>query len=298
MCKFLLYKFGQFIVNRLPIRWSYCIAGWISDIQYLVSFRDRRNVRNNVLAIARPGDDVTFLTKEVFRNFGRYLVEFFKLANAIDREFIRRNVTIHNLHYLQEALACGKGVVLVSGHIGNWELGGLIFGTLGYPTVAVALPHKERPVNELFNQQRAARGVEVIPSHLAVRRCLEALQENKIVAVIADRDFGNNGIIMDFLGRKAMIPKGAALFGCKTGAAIVPVFLLRDGKERFTLIIERPVYPQKTAEHPIPESTLIAVIKQYLGVIEQQIRQRPDQWLMFRSFWVSAAKNAAGAGKG
>ena len=287
MFKFLFYKIGQFIVNRLPIELSYRYGIFLSDLQYFCSFRDRRAVRNNLRTILQTDQNLEPMVREVFRNFGRYLVEFFRMARTLDKKYIEQNVKLKNIHYVQEALARGKGVIILSAHLGNWELGGVILGVLGYPVIAVALPHKERPVNDLFNQQRA-RGMAVVPTNIAVRHCIEALRNNKLVAIAADRDFSlKNGEVLDFLGRKAMIPKGAAIFSLKTGAAIVPCFCIRNAKDNFTFTFEEPLIPPSDVPDDKEAATILALMKTYTTIIEKKIKQFPVQWLMFREFWVA-----------
>jgi KDO2-lipid IV(A) lauroyltransferase len=291
MFKYLIYKFGQFFVNRLPLDLSYRLAIFLSDVHYWLSFRDRRAVINNLHVILPEEQDVSHKAREVFRNFGRYLVEFFRMSRDINQDFIKEKVHIQYFDRLRQAIDRGKGVIILTGHIGNWELGGVLLSLLGFPAVAVALPHKERPVNNLFNEQRETRGIKVVPSSQAIRKCLEALHQNKVVAMLADRDFGEHGEIMDFLGRKALIPKGAALFAMKTGATIVPIFLCRQADNTFMLSVEDPIYPpegwEQDAHGRVSREALIPIIKQYTKVIEQKIRENPTQWMMFRRFWVS-----------
>ena len=286
MFKYILYKIGQFLVNRLSLGASYRLGVFLSDLQYFCSPRDRRSVTNNLRVILPSEKNLTPLTREVFRNFGRYLIEFFKMVNMVDGAFVRERVIVENLDDIKKVLEKGKGGILVSGHIGNWEIGGLFLSLLGYPTVAVALPHKERPVNDLFNHQREAKGITVVPIHLAIRTCLEALHENKLIALVADRDFTLKGEVMDFLGRKTLIPKGPAILSLKTGAPIIPIFIIRKDNERFLLSVEEPIYPNKIVEGEVEREDQIQLIKKYIAVIEKKIHQYPTQWLCFREFWV------------
>jgi KDO2-lipid IV(A) lauroyltransferase len=291
MFKYFVYKIGQFFVNRLPLELSYRLAVFLSDVHYWLSFRDRRAVINNLRVILPEEQDVSHQARQVFRNFGKYLVEFFRMSRDINHNFIKEKVRIQHLERLRQAIERGKGVILLTGHIGNWELGGVVLSLLGYPSVAVALPHKERPVNNLFNEQRESRGLQVVPSSQAIRKCLEALRQNRVVAMLADRDFGEHGEVMDFLGRKALIPKGAAVFSGKTGAAIIPIFLCRETNDTFTLSVEEPIYPPERFEQDaygrISREALVPIIKQYANVIERKIRENPSQWMMFRRFWIS-----------
>lgn len=286
MFKYFLYRFGQFILYRVPPQISFKLASFISDLQYFFSFRDRKAVKGNLQVILNSKENLSSLAREVFRNFGRYLVEFFLMARIADQDYLKKNVRVQNLERIERVLAEGKGGVLVTAHIGNWELGAVLMNLLGYPLLAIALPHKERPVNELFNHQREFKGITVVPANIAVRRCVEALKENKLIALVADRDFSLHGEIMDFLGRKAFIPKGPAMFSITTGAPIIPVFLIRESNDHFTLSIEEPIYSPIQREGTIEKERLLELMHRYMPVIEQKIRQYPAQWLMFRKFWV------------
>src|SRR3989338_8849471 len=283
MFKYLLYKFGQFCVNHIPLKTTYRIAGFLSELQCYLSPRDRRSVRNNLRVILPAGNNIRKLTREVFRNFGKYLVEFFRMEKYLDKEYIQTHVTVRNIHYLDEALKRGTGGILLTAHLGNWELGGVVISMLGYPLIAVALPHKERPVNDLFNHQRETKGITIVPLQKGVRKCIEALNENKIVALLADRDFTLNGEMMDFLGKKALLPKGPAAFSLKTGAPVIPVFVIRETDDHFLVLFGEPIFPPRDQNDA---GALSKLMRRYAVVIEEKIRQYPTQWLMFREFWV------------
>lgn len=243
-------------------------------------------MKKNIKKILPGEKNVSVLAREVFRNFGRYLIEFFQMKEIVDDHFIKTKVNIKGTEYLDDVLAKGKGGIVVTAHIGNWELGAVLISVLGYPIMAVALPHKERPVNDLFNHQREAKGVTVVPTNVALRRCIEQLKSNKLIALVADRDFSTNGIVMDFLGQKALVPKGAAMFSWKSGAPIIPIFLIRNGDGTFNFSCHEPIYPPREDTSKNEEEIISGIMRRYITVIEEQIRAHPSQWLLFREFCV------------
>jgi Kdo2-lipid IVA lauroyltransferase/acyltransferase len=289
MARFLLYKIGQFIVNVLPLGWAYGFAQIFSDLQYTFSPQDRRNVRSNIKIILNQDTVDEHLVREVFRNFGRYLVDFFRMVRYLDQDFIKSSIKDeHNgVEHVREVLKRGKGAIIITAHIGNWELGGVLMSKLGFPILAVALPHKHKWVNALFNEQREHSGMPVVPPTVAVRRCLEMLRANQSIALVADRDFGPHGLEMNFLGRPTLLPKGPAVLSLKTGAGIVPTFLIRNPDHTFTISFAPPVYPPFVDDQTtVGDEVLKGIINQYIKAIEDKIRQHPSQWLMFREFWV------------
>jgi len=284
MFKRLLYKFGQLLANHLPIKISYTIANVICDFQYLFSFKDRCTVKNNLDKILGEGKYNPQIIREMFRNFGRYLVEFFKMEKMVDSKFIQKMVRVNGLHYVDKVLEKGRGCIVLTAHIGNWELGAVLLSKLGYPLVVVALPHNERPVNNFFNQQREMHGNIVVPTKMAIRKCSEALIKNKLVGLVADRVFSSKGTVVDFFGHQALLPKGPAMFSFKLGAPIIPVFLIRQKDGTFILTFKEPIDPPRNKENIEEEEGVLNLIRQYTHVIEQEIRKYPEQWLMFRDF--------------
>lgn len=285
MLRFLLYKIGQFIVNILPLRVAYAFGQCLSDLQYIISSIDRKSVRSNIKKILKREDVDERLVRDVFRNFGKYLVDFFRMVRFGDAEYVRQKIKLAGMEHLTGALKSGKGVIIMTAHIGNWELGGIIMQKLGFPILAVALPHKHKWVNDLFNEQREKCGVTVVPPNVAVRRCLEKLKANESIALVADRDFGTHGLIMDFLGYKTLLPKGPAVLAIKTGAPIVPTFMMRNADDTFTLSFHPPVYPAHVGDGTVSDDVLKELISRYITTVEDKIREFPGQWLMFREFW-------------
>ncbi|MCG8429984.1 MAG: lysophospholipid acyltransferase family protein [Candidatus Omnitrophica bacterium] len=285
MLQYYLYRFGQFIALHLPLKLGYRFAVFCSDLHYVFANRDREAVTANLRMIFpdKSKKEIARLRLRMFRNFAKYLVDFFRFEE-LDLEYVRRNIRMENMHYFDEALQEKKGVVVLTAHLGNWELGGVVIALLGYPFYAVALPHKHRKVDEFFNAQREHKGVRVIPFGRAVRMCLNILEEGKMVALVGDRDFtARGGITMDFFGKPATFPVGPAAFALKTSAPIVPGFMIRNPDDTFTLRLEPPLRLASSGDKAADTRTLIA---QYVKIFEKYIREHPDQWYMFRKFWV------------
>jgi lauroyl/myristoyl acyltransferase len=285
MFQYFLYKFGLFILNRIPRRWSYALGRSLSDLQFHFTTRDRQAVIHNLQQVLQTKEDVTEQAREVFRNFGRYLIDFFLMYRTVTNEYVQDKVSFVGRENLDKALAGKKGVIILTAHFGNWEMGAAVMARIGHPVVAIALPHKERRVNELFNRQRQNYGVKVVPTHLALRRCLEALRDNRCVAVLGDRDFSNTGEPLPFLGRPTLIPKGAAFFALHTGAAILPSYVLPLGDGRFEVSYEEPIFPAEAPPGEEKERT-VYLMKRFIASIERKIREYPTQWLMFREFGI------------
>ncbi len=168
--------------------------------------------------------------------------------------------------------------------MGNWELGGAVIGLCGYNFWAVVLPHKHKKVSEFFNAQRLSKGVNVMNLGNAARQCLGILKKNYVLALVGDRDFSKNGdMCIEFFGKPAYLPSGPAVFSLKTQAPIIPGFMIRNPDDTFTLKIEKPIEFKGANDK---ENDTKELMKRYIEVMEKYIRQYPDQWYMFRRFWI------------
>lgn len=290
MFNYYIYRFGQFLALTLPLRLAYFLASFLAQGYYLFALRDRRNVKANLRTIfpAKSNRQLRKISRMIFRNFAKYLVDFFRFEK-LDRQLIDKNIKLENLHYFDEALAKGNGVVVLTAHLGNWELGGVVIAQLGYPFWAVALPHKNKKVNDFFDAQRNRKGVKVIAMGKAVRSCITQIRHGNMVALVGDRDFTEKGIVIDFFGRPTHFPEGPAALSLMTGASIVPGFMLRNPDNSFTLRIEKPIEFSPTGNKTQDLADLIGV---YKNIFQDYISKYPEQWYVFRKFWVELSPSS------
>ncbi len=283
MFYYLLYRIGQFLVLRLPLQLSYRIAVFIADIRYSLSFKDRNNVKDNIRNIFpdKTEKEVDAISRGVFRNFAKYLVDFLNFPR-IDKEYIMREVKLENTDFFNEVLSNKKGSIVLTAHLGNWELGGAAISLLGYPFAAVAMEHKYKKTNDLFRGQRESKGIKVIPLRRAAWQALRCIKDNSLLALVGDIDYGGKTVLTDFFGKPALLPSGPATMVLKTGVPLVLGFMIRNKDDTFTLRIEKPIDLSHEASAGIEDP--LVVINRYKGILERYIRQYPDQWYMFRKF--------------
>jgi KDO2-lipid IV(A) lauroyltransferase len=280
MFNYPLYKIGQCIAWSFPLKWAYKISVFCSDVHFVFADKDRAEVFANLKAIfpEKSRKELLNIRIQIFRNFAKYLVDFFRFKE-VDMEYIRRRIKIENIHYFDDALKKGKGVVALSAHIGNWELGGIVLASLGYPISGVALPHKSKRVNDFFNSQRERKGMKVISFGKAARTCLRLLEANKIVALVGDKDFTKeSGVVTNFFGKPSYMPKGPAAFAIKNGSVIIPTFVLRNPDDTFTIKINKPI--------DCRSGNIEEITSKCTEEIEKLVKDHPEQWYMFKKFWI------------
>lgn len=284
MIYYLLYKLGVFAVLHLPLKLAYRIAVFLSDLHFIFADKDRATVAANLRAIFPDKSlrEIKSIRLAMFRNFAKYLVDFFRFP-LLDKANIKKILNLVNLNYIDGALAKGRGAIILSAHTGNWELGGVGMALTGYPIGAVALPHRHKSVDNFFNTQRQKKGLIVMPLGRAARDCLKLLQENKIIALVGDRVFDVAGVHTEFFGLPARLPVGPAAFSLKTGAPIIPGIVIRNLDDTFTLKFEKPIDYTPTGDR---DKDILQITSKYKIIIEDYVRRYPDQWFMFRKFWI------------
>jgi len=284
MILYILYRIGLFLTLTLPIRVSYASACVLADIFYYGFPRDRRAVINNLTTVIGPSADdrtIARMAKDVFRNFAKYLVDFFR-SQKIDKDYLKRNVKIEGSGNIDDALAMGKGVIALSAHIGNWELGAFVTAMIGYPINAVVLTHKNKRINDFFTRQRLMGNMKPIEMGASLKSCYRALGNNELVALLGDRDFTKNGISVDFFGKKTIMPKGPATFSYRLGSPIVPIFLVREPDNTFRYFVEKPIMCAPGLDE---ETTVKELTTRCSSVIEACVKKYPAQWFVFRNIW-------------
>jgi len=184
--------------------------------------------------------------------------------------------------HLDKALARGKGALVVTAHLGHWEL---LAATLAsrVPVSAVAQKLYDPRFDALMTRFREKNlGVSMIKRGMALRGILEALKARKVVIMLCDQDSGKDGVFTPFFGKPAFTQSGAARIALKTGAALVPAFMPRGADGFFELQVEKEIPLAQGAD---PEKNVLETTRRYTEVIEAQVRAYPDQWVWMHERW-------------
>lgn len=277
------YRLAQIISRTLPRRFAYWLGLRIADHFYASDHAGRRAVMSNfrqiltMQGVAASDETLAQMARKNFQYFGKYLVDFFKFSRFTPAE-IQRLVSMEHIEYLEQAEALGRGVIFITAHLGNWELGGAILASPGRRIHAVYLPQRANKVNELFQKHRSQRGLQGIPLGHAARGVMEALKHNECVAMLADRDFTAHHFPILFFGKPAHLSSGPARIAVKTQAPLLPTFILRQPDDTFLLRLYPPIVPT-------PQTTVAELQERIRDVLEQEIGRNPLQWFMFDDFW-------------
>ncbi|MCF7888234.1 MAG: lysophospholipid acyltransferase family protein [Candidatus Omnitrophica bacterium] len=274
-----LFILGKIIALAGPRIFVYRVAKFFALLHYYFSKKDRDAVCYNLRPLVQKDKKIKKTAKKVFINFAYYLTDFFRYSR-LTKKFIKKHVNFQRLDLADKALKEKKGVILLTAHLGNYELGGAVMALLGYPISVVALPHLDLRTNNFFNQQRKRVGIDVIPTGIAIKKTIKALNQGKLLALLGDRDFSHSGRQQKVFSHYAKIPRGVAFFAKKTGAIVIPVFFVRENKYNYRLIFEKEISYNR-GDKNIEE----VILKKYVSVLEKYLKKYPDQWYLFQKYW-------------
>lgn len=275
-----LYLIGNVLAFILPRNICYSLAKLSALIHFYLSKKDREVVLYNLEPVVDDKKNLRKYAKEVFINFSYYLVDFYRSAR-LNSEFIEKYVKISGLDNLNKCLSSEKGAIVLTAHLGNYELAGAVTALLGYPLSVVALPHNDKRINQFFDGRRQNFGMKVIPTGTALKGCLRALNQGDLLALLGDRDFSGSKLKLKMFGKEACFPRGAAFFALKTGACVIPAFLTRENKKFYHLRFEEPI-----DTHLKTKISQESLMKQYISVLEKYIKKYPQQWYLFEKYWL------------
>jgi len=272
-----------------PLTIALKIATYLGKLFFYINHTHRKRAINNLIR-AFPEKDyqkILRICKQVYINLAKVFMEFIFLPK-IDRNYVNRKVKVIGEENLKEALKKKKGIVAVTGHIGNWELLGTIVVKIGYPLAAIYHPMKNPYSDKLFYKIRSATGMELIPMKDSLRGSIKALKENKLIGLIADQDAGDAGIFVDFFGTPASTAKGPAVFAVKTKAPMIFFTLIRGENDTHTLYISKPLKVKITGNL---DNDIYYNTKLWSDELEKWVRKYPEQWFWVHRRWHTKKKS-------
>lgn len=225
------------------------------------------------------------IVRESYINHGRSVAEFARLP--IMKDSLSDMVTVLGEENLKSAFSAGKGVILLSAHLGNWEIGGIRIACMGYPLDAIGADQRDPRVTDLINSIRGEFSIKVIKKGFNLREALTSIKSGKLLVVLLDQDAREKGMVVPFLGLPASTAYGPLKMAAKTGAPLVPYFCVRRGKgSRFDCHILPPVILPRGR---ISDGEIMEYLKQCNDILSHWIKKHPGQWMWLYPRWASTS---------
>lgn len=217
------------------------------------------------------------------RRFGRMIVEVLRFPKLTPENF-RQTVKIEGEAYLDAAYKQGKGVIICSGHYGNWEMLGATFALMGYPILSIARKQNNTWMDKFINEYREMVGQKIVynkgeNSMLAINRIIK---DKNLLGVLYDQDTSAESLELLFFGKKTKTPFGAAVLSRLHGAPIVPAFLHNNDDGTLTAKIYPPLYAQKTKDRA---HDLRLATEELMIIAEHEIIEAPSMWFWVHDRW-------------
>src|SRR5437868_8648353 len=287
-----LFKLGNWVMRALPPRVRYPLAALTGRCAFFLMPRRRRVTFENFgQVLGRPWDDpqVKRTARHAFGNYFKMFADFM-LMYSLKPEEIRRMVRPQGVERIDRVLAEGKGAVVVTAHVSNWDILAAASAVYGYPISAVTNELPSGGLNELVIASRERIGMKMIGLGAgSLRQILKALARNELVALASDLYSGDRGVRVPFFNRPAMFPAGPAAIALKIDETILPVWCRRQPDNIYIAEVEAPIEVSRTGDTPHDIQLTTERIVQFF---ERIIRREPDQWLVF--FHVCRPQKVAG----
>ena len=234
------------------------------------------NLRAALCATKTPAE-LLKIVRQVYQSMSELFAEILCLTK-LNKKYVDRYITVENIEYFIEAEKKGKGVILLTAHLGNWELAAIVSAIVGFPLYFLAREQSMKRLNELIDRVRESKGSKVIRKGVTTRLIVRGLHEGRIIAMAADQNGGPNGVIARFFGRLVSNVYGPYRFAAKTGAVIIPVFVERVKGPYTRVILESPIEIKDKED-------LLPYIQRYNDRLQSHITKHYDQWLWFHRRW-------------
>jgi KDO2-lipid IV(A) lauroyltransferase len=285
--RYFLYYLGRaaaFLIYLLPLRAGLRFGAFGGSLAFRCLPKYRKAAIENLkyaFGAEKTDEEIKDIAKRVFESLGMTameLVNFPKINSSNIDDF----VTIKNVGILEAAFAKGKGVIVLTGHFGNWELLAMTLRVKGHSGIAIGRKLYFRKYDEYLNRLRKLHDVNIIYRDESPKKVLRVLKDNRIVGILADQDVDSvDGVFVDFFGRPAYTPAGPVALAKASGATLIPAFVMRKGG-RHEIVFEDPVDIVDTGDK---ERDLVRNTQAWSDIFESYVRRHPDHWVWMHRRW-------------
>jgi KDO2-lipid IV(A) lauroyltransferase len=284
--KYWLVRVAAFVAPRVPWWFIYPFGRLGVRLLFALRVPARAATVANLRVILGPTAserEVERAARRVFSNAVRYYIDMFRLPATepgdLDRHIDERGY----YEYLEPAMEAGKGVVIVSAHLGSPEAPIQAMAARGRTFVALIEAVEPPRLNDFMRRLREAHGHRFLP--IGVETMKEALRELRgggTLMILSDRDIQGNGACLPLFGRPVRLPPGAFEIAARTGATIIPGFACRVDDRHWSIDILPPL---ELPSEGTREDRALAGLRRYAALLEERIRQDPGQWIVLDRYW-------------
>ena len=278
-----IIMFLRWVACRTPYSWLMAAGKGLGTLYFKFIKKQRnRAVKQRMESLHNSQEEAEKLIRASFINMGKNFMEALYMP-ALNKENFHKHIEIDHLEIMEQALAEKHGVVVLTGHVGNWEWLSAAFTMNDMPVTAIAKPQPNMDYTNALNELRSKINVEIFSRGTSeLLSAAKALKKGKILGFLADQDAGPGGAFIEFLGKTASTPMGAAVFAKKFNSPIVPAFILRQPDGHHRVEIGEIMRYEDTGDS---DKDLFDLTYKMTKFLEKKILDNPTQWLWFQKRW-------------
>jgi KDO2-lipid IV(A) lauroyltransferase len=283
---YLLVRILVCVIQAMPPRMALSLADGLAWLAYRLDKRHREvaadNLRHAFPEITSP-TEIDRRVRAVFRHFCRLVIDIAFIPRKLHPCNWRRHVDLSHGRMLVDHLLARQPLLFLTGHFGNWEMGGWVLGLLGFRTYAVARDLDNPYLDAYLRRFRQGTGQQLLSKNGDAQKMQKILAAGGIIATLADQDAGQRGLFVDFFGRPASTHKAVALLSLQFDVPLVVMGVCKTGDPlRFKPIIEDVIFPKEFAGQP---DAIKQMTQRFTSSLERIIRQAPEQYFWLHRRW-------------
>lgn len=282
--EFYFFQCFKWLVLAMPLRSAQRFGAYLGSLAYYVVFGRRRIALDNLRHAfpEKTEKERRKIARGAFRNFAIAFVELLWFPNLNDG-MIRSLVRLRNPELLLEAYKQWKGMVMLAGHFGNWELIAMAVGyLLKIPVTIIVQTQANKKVDAVINRHRCLLGNRIAPRGAGVREIIRTLKGKGVIALAPDQSGPQEGVFVEFFGRLVASHQGPAVFALKTGAPLQMGFMIRQPEGTYEVILHDIDYSDLSS---FSEENVLELTRRHTALLEKYIRMYPDHWLWMHRRW-------------
>jgi KDO2-lipid IV(A) lauroyltransferase len=275
------FETATWLIGHLPHSLTRLISATGAEMGYRLCKQRREALMSNLEAIAAVEADRKKLARSSFHNFLRMLHDFCDCAAGGSARVNALMYERRGFESLEGGRRHGKGILLITGHLGAWELGGMVLAADGFPVNVVTMAEPTQELNEWRQKYRARFGIKTITvgsDKFAFVEIIQALRRNELVAMLIDRPYLNSGVPVNFFGRSTLFSAAAARIWQYTQASVIPAFVVQLNPGQYGCYAYPPI--DMAADRTVEENS-----QSIANVFQAIIREFPEQWFNFVPIW-------------
>ena len=292
MIVYWIFRLIILLGRPFPPAVGYFFARIIADICYVFFVGKRRSLKAAMARVLDTDDEneISLAARASFRNFGKYVIDFIHFLDSTPEE-VRRRIVFDDFERINAVMAEKKGVIFITLHYGNWDIGAAALSAYGFPVNVVAETFPHGAMNALVQGSRRHLGMKVTPMERVGPSVIRALRKGETLALLIDVPEPGATVRVDFFGSPTEVPVGPARIALRSGARVMPgvVMRVKGEEEKIRPVMDFDLTYERTNDE---DEDVRRLTQQIMSSLERLIRIDPTQWFIFHDMWNRSQKAA------